>query len=231
MKPSSSDENKAQSSALLISGWAHGIDAIRPMGDALSGEFEVQLVTGAAVLRDRKIPECDYIVTGSMGGLLAMELMPDSCSKLILISSTAKFCSSPDYPHGIHEKIVRRMIEQLKRDPETVLNEFFRNVHHPLRESRHSMALRENAPMDVPGLAAGLEYLLESDVRDRIATLDMPVLLLHGAEDRIIPVQASEWLHDHLPDSLLHIVEQDGHALPAHHFGFLMQEIHKFLLD
>jgi pimeloyl-[acyl-carrier protein] methyl ester esterase len=216
-------------SLLIISGWAHGLEAIQPMGDALADEFEVQLLTGNEVLQSRQIPDADYIVTGSMGGVLAMELLPASCQKLVLISSTAKFCAGTDYPCGTPAKILRRMILQLKRNPESVLDEFFKNVHFPRRESRHAAALRSKTAPDVEKLAAGLDYLLQSDVREKVAKVAIPVLLLHGSDDRIIPTAASEWLHEHLLNSQLAIVENDGHALPAHHFGQVMAEIQHFL--
>ncbi len=218
-------------SLVIISGWAHGIDAVRPMGDRLEEHYDVRLLTGAEVLRDRAIPEADYIVTGSMGGLLAMERLPTSCKKLVLISSTAKFCAADGYPQGTPEKILRRMIAQLKRNPEAVLDEFFKNVHHPFRESRKVMALRKNVPTDLDELVAGLEYLLQSDMRDKVPSVNIPVLLLHGTEDRIIPAGASEWLHARLPDSTLKIIEGDGHALPAHHFETVMKTMMTFLKD
>lgn len=216
-------------SVLIISGWAHGIDAIQPMGDALANRFEVELRTGAQVLREQTIPEVDYIVTGSMGGLLALELLPESCKKLVLISSTARFCSDGDYPHGTPERVLQRMILQLQRNPEVVLDEFFRNVHYPHRESRQAKVLRKNAPMDIAGLGEGLEYLLESDIRSKVPTIRIPVLLLHGAEDQIIPPGASEWLHDHLPVSRLYTMANAGHALPAHHYSTIMKWIQMFL--
>jgi pimeloyl-[acyl-carrier protein] methyl ester esterase len=214
---------------LLISGWAHGIDAIQPMGDALADRFDVHLMTSSEVLNSRHIPNADYIVTGSMGGLLAMELLPASCKKLVLISSTAKFCTDEGYPCGTPEKMLRRMIKQLKRDPETVLDEFFRNVHFPFRESRQATAIRRNSPPDLDHLVAGLEYLLDSDIREKVPAIEIPVLLLHGADDRIIPSTASEWLYANLPDSTLRLIENDGHALPAHHFAAVMKEIREFL--
>ena len=218
-------------SVLVISGWAHGIDAIKPMGDALAEGFDVHLMTGSEVLKTRQVPDADYIITGSMGGLLAMELLPESCKKLVLISSTTKFCAGAGYPCGTPEKVLRRMILQLKRDPEAVLDEFFRNVHFPFRESRQAMSMRKNAQFDVNDLAAGLEYLLGSDVRNKVPGIDIPVLLLHGSKDRIIPSTAAEWLHAHLPESRLRIFENGGHALTAHSFGEVMQAMRLFLAE
>ncbi len=216
-------------SVLIISGWAHGVEAIHPIGEALADQFGVQLMTGAQVLSERTIPGADYIVTGSMGGLLAMELLPPSCRKLVLISSTAKFCSTEGYPCGTSEKVLRRMILQLKRNPDAVLDEFFRNVHYPFRESRQSVSMRKSQPLKLDELVSGLEYLLESDLRTKVPEIGIPVLLLHGNEDRIIPSAASEWLHAHLPDNCLKLIENDGHALPAHHFDTVMKTVRSFL--
>ena len=214
---------------LIITGWAHGTEAVKPIGDALRSHYHVTLLSGAQVLRDRQIPDADFIATGSMGGLLSLELLPKSCQKLVLISSTAKFCTAPNFPHGTHETLLRRMILQLKRNPEAVLDEFFRNVHFPKRESRQLIALRKVAPIDLDELVEGLEYLLQSDVRERVPTIDIPVKLLHGKKDRIIPFGASEWLHEHLPESQLELIENDGHALPAHHFETVIHSIRTFL--
>lgn len=219
-------------SVLIISGWAHGIEAIKPLGDALADLFKVQLLTGAQVLRDRAIPDSDFIVTGSMGGILAMELLSSSCKKLVLLSSTARFCAAEDYPHGTPERILRRMIAQLKRDPAAVLNEFFKNVHYPHRESRQSIQLRNTqtiSEQSLQDLVKGLEYLLTSDVREKVAEIEIPVLLIHGREDCIIPCGAAEWLHEHLPDSRLQLIDGGGHALAAHNFSTVVAQIRAFL--
>lgn len=193
------------------------------MGDALSDGFEVRLMTGSQVLEEQRIPDADYIVTGSMGGVLAMELLPESCQKLVLISSTAKFCASEAYACGTPEKILKRMILMLKRNPEAVLAEFYKNVHYP---HPHTCAsVRE--PLDA--LVAGLEYLLASDIRAKVPSIRIPTLLLHGAQDRIIPAGAAEWLHENLPNTTLEIYADGGHALPAHHFTKVMDRVSAFL--
>ncbi len=209
-------------SALVISGWAHGIEAIRPLGEALSDGFDVQLLTGAQLLAERRMPAAECIVTGSMGGLLAMELLPATCRKLVLISSTARFCATDGYPCGTQERILQRMIHQLQRHPEAVLEEFYRNVHfpHPAPECD------PGAPLEA--LAAGLEYLRDADLRVKVPSIGIPVLLMHGTRDRIIPAAAAEWLHARLPDSQLQLYD-DGHALPAHRFEELAGAIRAFL--
>jgi pimeloyl-[acyl-carrier protein] methyl ester esterase len=220
--------DKKTPSLLMITGWAYGTDAMQPLADALSLCFHVRILTGAQVLSDRSIPPADCIVTGSMGGLLALELLPDECRRLVLISSTAKFCCAPDYPFGPPERVLRRMIRQLQRRPKAVLEEFFKNVHHP-----HPCITTpaSTIPFAVEVLVQGLEYLRNTDVRDRLSAIGIPVMLLHGAEDRIIPRAAAEWLHRNLPDSRLRIFENHGHALLAHQFDEVKDEILPFLLQ
>ncbi len=216
-------------SALFITGWAHGVESMRPMADALCETHAVRIMAGTQVLREGRIPEADHIVAGSMGGLLAMELLPASCRKLVLVSSTARFCSGDRYPCGTPERVLRRMIQQLQRSPEAVLDEFFRNVHFPRKEGRQAAAARNLSPEPVEDLVAGLEYLLRSDLRERVAGIGIPVLLLHGMEDRIIPCDAANWLYETLPESRLRLFESAGHALPAHRFEPVMREIKSFL--
>lgn len=219
---------KEKPSLLLITGWAHGPEAVLPVADALATDYTVQILTGTQVLNDRSIPPVDYIVTGSMGGLLAIELLPATCRKLVLLSSTAKFCSDSDYPCGTHPRIINRMIRQLKCDPEAVLETFFRNVHYP-HPIKPSAAQRQDSSSTLDHLVAGLEYLRDADVRGKIPETNIPVLLMHGTDDRIIPVAAAEWLNDHLPDRRLRTFENGGHALLAHHFEEALAEINGFL--
>jgi pimeloyl-[acyl-carrier protein] methyl ester esterase len=211
----------------LITGWAHGRQAMQPLADALGATYDIRILSGSEVLAARSIPATDYIVTGSMGGLLALELLPERCRRLVLLSSTARFCTDDGYVCGTPEKILRRMILQFKRDPEAVLAEFFRNVHYPHGRGANGSDMK--GLNDADALAAGLEYLLQADVRSRIPSIRIPVLMLHGADDRIIPSAASEWLERNLPDSRLRTYKNQGHALLAHHFDDAAREIQRFL--
>lgn len=222
------DSEKVKPSLLLITGWAHGKEAMQPLAEALAGDFSVRIRTGSQALEERSIPDADYIITGSMGGLLALEFLPQSCRKLVLISSTARFCATEGYPCGIPERVLHRMITQLKRSPAKVLDEFFKQVHHPFKADAVNAPAPPSGPT-VDLLVKGLEYLRDTDLRTKIPDMGIPVLLLHGAEDQIIPPIASEWLHRHLPESHLRIFENGSHALLAHDFKEVLAEILKFL--
>lgn len=209
---------------LLVTGWAHGAESLRPLADALAPAFETRVLSGAEVLGEGRLPAAEFVVAHSMGGMLALQYLPPECGKLVLLSSTARFCAADGYPCGIPEKVLRRMILQLRRNPDAVLREFFRNVHHP--EIRAG-GTRPAEPLEP--LIAGLEYLRDADLRARVPAIGIPVLILHGTEDRIIPPSAAEWLRDHLPDARLRLLEGVGHALPIHQADAAARAIFQFL--
>ena len=204
-------------SLLFITGWAHSKATLQPLANAFASDFQTTLCTGAEVLKTKKIPDAEIIVAHSMGGILALEHLPTSCKKLILISSTARFCATTDYPCGVAQPLLRRMIKQLKRNPEAVLESFFQNVHHP------EVGPSFDPTFDLDSLVLGLEYLQNTDLRDSIQQIKIPVLLLHGTSDLIIPADASTWLHNHLPQSELQLFPSAGHALykDAQTVGFI----------
>jgi len=56
------------------------------------------------------------------------------------------------------------------------------------------------------------EKLRQQDMRELLPRIAAPVLLLHGADDRVTPVGASEYLHAKIPHSELRVFKAVGHA-------------------
>ena len=211
---------------LIISGWAHSIKSIQPMGDRLSKKFDTTLISGTDALAMERLPENDFILTGSMGGLIAIERLPQCCKKLVLLSATACFCKRADYMHGTDSRVIKRMVRRLDKDPKTLIDKFFMNVHSPQKPSRQK---KENAELDINGLKDGLYYLKETDLRKLIPRIEIPILIMHGKDDKIIPIGAAEWLDENLQKSELIIYEGMGHALAAHDFESTMKAAENFL--
>ncbi len=55
------------------------------------------------------------------------------------------------------------------------------------------------------------------DVRQRLATLQVPTIVLHGTDDLLFPVEVAEDLVQRLPRGELRIVPGAGHGLPLTH--------------
>ena len=49
---------------------------------------------------------------------------------------------------------------------------------------------------------------------EQLASIDVPVLLIHGSEDRIVPLEHGLALLRALPDARMHVFGGCGHATP-----------------
>jgi pimeloyl-ACP methyl ester carboxylesterase len=63
-------------------------------------------------------------------------------------------------------------------------------------------------------LGRGLGALAELDLRGRAAGLRVPVRMLHGERDGVIPVEAAIATAARFPDARLTVLPGRGHALP-----------------
>jgi pimeloyl-ACP methyl ester carboxylesterase len=59
-----------------------------------------------------------------------------------------------------------------------------------------------------------------------VAQISVPVLLLHGGQDRAVPFSHGQWLASHIPDVEACFFEDEGHALRERHIA----DIHAWLV-
>ena len=60
------------------------------------------------------------------------------------------------------------------------------------------------------------------------APIDRPILVIHGDDDRVIPLEVGEWIHARAPRSELLVVKGGSHALPATHPALVADRIEEF---
>jgi len=78
--------------------------------------------------------------------------------------------------------------------------------------------LKSNKGISDQALLEGLDILESVDLRPVLSGISVPALILHGENDRLCPVQAGRYMHQHIGNSQLKIFPDCGH-LP-----FLTQE-------
>ena len=61
-------------------------------------------------------------------------------------------------------------------------------------------------------LAAGQEDISKYVLEDKLGSLQMPVDLVWGESDRLVPLEYAKWLQSQLPHSALTVIERCGHA-------------------
>ncbi len=167
-----------------------------------------------------------WLVGWSLGGLLAMQAaLAESVRQgrsnhasirgLILIAATPCFSRREHWPHGVAEPLVEQMAIDLESDPEQVFNRFLAlEVHgseHAAADLRllRKEAFRHGLP-STAALCAGLDVLRTSDLTSQLDQLKLPVLLIGGRRDRLVPYAALEASALALPD--VHLVRIPGAA-------------------
>jgi pimeloyl-ACP methyl ester carboxylesterase len=201
--------------------------------DALDG------LTHDVVARTTSAPQAHEVWIGwSLGGLqaiaLAAERPPDEVrsppGRLVLIASTARFCrDGEDWP-GTEPAVLRGLQGRLRRDPAAALAGFHTLCagSETARETVHSRTA-VSLSLDHDELAHGLDALARLDVRTLLSRIQVPVLVLHGGRDRIIPSAAAERLAAMLPDAMRCEHPTAGHDLPLAHARWTADRIVEFL--
>lgn len=173
----------------------------------------------AAALPD-KVQVCGW----SLGGQVALEialLYPDRIERLVLTAATPCFTVQEGWPCAVPREVLLEFATALETDYEGTLKRFLalqtrggdegeiepRTVLKRLRD-----ILFTRGRPDVQTLRAGLNILLASDLRDRLATMKAPTLLLHGGRDMLTPVGAAHWLAGRMPEVRLEVLPGAAHA-------------------
>ncbi len=94
-----------------------------------------------------------------------------------------------------------------------------------LRRSFDRARPAEAACVFAEAMRQGLDCLRGTDLRGRVSALDMPVAVVHGERDALVPAAAAHALADALPHACRLAVAADGHALPVVQAGRLAATI------
>lgn len=169
----------------------------------------------ADVLNKRSNPWT--IVGWSLGATLALRAacdFPDRVRQLLLISGTARYCSDVDHP-GTDARIVKVMRARIARTQKKVLAEFAELLASPdggqalVREWLTMAGTYSSAQ-----LRLGIDALAHLDLRAQARSIAVPVTIVHGKKDSVIPVEAAGILESLLPTASVTLLEGHGHALP-----------------
>lgn len=67
------------------------------------------------------------------------------------------------------------------------------------------------------------------DIMEKVSEISVPTLILVGKQDIMTPVKYSEYLHDKIQDSTLHVIENAGHSVMLEKFEELNSHIKNWM--
>ena len=172
----------------------------------------------------------------SMGGYVALRFAlryPERTAGIVMIASTA-------VPNTPEEQVeFAKDFEKVKDAPtiprewaewvaSVVFGETTHREHPELVESwiEHWMAYSGPSLVDEANC-----WLVREDLTDRLPEIDVPVLVVHGAEDVAIPLDRAAPMAHQLPDARLLVVEGAGHTVNIEGAGVVNDRIRAFLRE
>lgn len=155
---------------------------------------------------------------GSQVAVSALPLLGNRVDGLGLICGTPRFTSSAAFPHGLAQAEADGMALKVHRNLKRALEGFVARMFvpgEPAREGREDEIRALLAEVALPETAVALQSLASlvgADVREQLAAIDRPTLVISGERDPICPTPASAYMAERIPDCRHVVYAECGHA-------------------
>lgn len=147
-----------------------------------------------------------------MIGLLASVRHPDLFSKLILIAASPRYLNDVDYVGGFDQPTLDELYDTMANNYYAWVSGFaaatMANPDKPQLAENFAKSLSEIRPDIAQSV---LRVIFQSDYRSELVKLNKQTALIHTQEDLAVPREVAQYLHEHIPNSTLQIINATGH--------------------
>ena len=153
---------------------------------------------------------------GSIFGLQAAS-RNKNIKAIVIFSGFGRFAEGEDWDFGQSVRALRAMKMMLRKNPQRLLEDFYSNCAQPVA---NKIVISNEFNKEL--LKKGLEMLQIIDIRDILATIQIPVLFIHGTDDVICDCQVAEATFNMITNSKLvkfQKVSDGGHNLLFNNVG------------
>lgn len=177
-----------------------------------------------------KVPHKALVVGWSLGGLVATRLATrynEQVAALCLVASSPCFVEQENWP-GIKASVLSSFAQLLRDDSNTTIERFLAIQAMGSEHARDDIkwlkkvVLRQQKA-DMIALQGGLEILQNTDLRQELAELSIPVRGIYGRLDSLVPRKTIEPLSELVKDFEYTIVKKASHAPFISHKDEFMQ--------
>lgn len=168
-----------------------------------------------AFLDAMEIDEADLVGNSFGGGLsLAFTLRhPERVRRLVLMGTPAGHFPMTQGLKGPRafeptREWVAEMLRSFPYDPAVVTEAMIEERYRAMQRPDERAAFKKLMPRDE---GEEKERIVRGVPEDRLATIDRPTLVVHGREDRVIPLEIGLRLLEHMPRAEMHVFGQCGH--------------------
>ena len=140
------------------------------------------------------LPDNPILLGWSLGGLLAINIASKTnVSKLILLASTPKFVKDTDWDYGVAAINFKLFSSALKLNLSQGLKRFVSLQTNDKTQIKSLHQSIDALPANPDALNQGLDILLNTDLREQLKQLSIPVHAILGRRDILIPADIVKW--------------------------------------
>lgn len=147
-----------------------------------------------------------HALGNSLGGhlcqLIALE-RPDLVKSMILTGSSGLFenAMGSTFPKRGDYEYIRKKTEMVFYDPSNATQELVDDLYDTVNDLSKCIRIVKTAKSAV-----------RHNLEDRLKEINTPTLLVWGRNDTVTPSWVGEKFHELLPNSVLHLIDECGHA-------------------
>ena len=213
---------------VFLPGWCLGRTPLTATVAALNGQIidlpgygSTPLITDFYTAADdiaARLQPGTTLAGWSLGAQLALAVAarhPDKVGKLILVAGTTSFVQRDGWPHAMPPDMLAEFTAGIAADVEAMLPRFVGGFNRgDARAKAVTLELLKLADPRPSGevLATGLAWLRDIDLRLQAPRIKAPTLLIHGANDPLMPLGAAEALAAAIPGARLAPFADCAHA-------------------
>ena len=166
------------------------------------------------------------LVGVSMGGGVALGFTLDSprmVDKLVLVDSYGLASTAPSHRLSylfIKTPLINELTWMVLGRSRVAAKAALQNIFHNPDAVSEALVDEVVAELRKPGAGKSFISFQKNEVgwrglrtvfTDRLDEITAPTLIIHGAEDRLVPLEAARQAHRRIPNSQLHVMEGCGH--------------------
>ena len=139
-------------------------------------------------------------IGGAITSLVFAASHPDRLSSLVIADGFARVRRAPDYPIGVPDEMVERLLDQIEPNWGRGLQlDMFAPTMRGVSGLRETWARFERMATSPGSARAIVGWILDSDVRAFLPTISVPTLVIQHPEGRVFPPALGRYLAEHIP--------------------------------
>ena len=197
-------------------------------------DFNLSDISAALVAA---VPEGQFCWLGwSLGATVVLDIAqryPDKVSSLVLLAGNPMFTQNQDWS-GMRVDLLEAFAAQLTVDCQATLLRFLSLQVNQLPDFKALIKKLKTAVLEFPApavhtLQGGLEILKIADLRTALSETKVPVLVILGTRDTLVPISVGKQMQALAPNIELNIIDKAGHVPFLSHSKELLEIISKFV--